>query len=314
MRSPLILFGVALLVGSVAAPLEAQHPQKARRAAVGPDADGDGVPDAQDRCPNTPAGHRVGPDGCPLRLLLPGQQPPAAAPAPAPATTPAPTPAPPAGNANAGRPGSVTPQAAVRPTAAPGAAFTAGLAIPSYTGTSDADRDAYLRRFTQMLDSTIVTLIEVFRNTSGQPVAGAESPTSLSQRERDRWGRCRDLHFDLQSYGAAFHDLLGSLPATANVERTAAVLDTSLSTIQATAECDNITSMIAAPGRWTPWRAQYEATARRFYRDWYDQVREADDHNRAFVVAYNSTRPAAARISVPPAMPRTPPYVGAAPR
>ncbi|MEO1575722.1 MAG: thrombospondin type 3 repeat-containing protein, partial [Pseudomonadota bacterium] len=31
-----------------------------------PDSDGDGVSDANDRCPNTPAGTRVGPDGCEL--------------------------------------------------------------------------------------------------------------------------------------------------------------------------------------------------------------------------------------------------------
>lgn len=31
-----------------------------------PDADGDGVPDQQDRCPDTPAGVRVDADGCPL--------------------------------------------------------------------------------------------------------------------------------------------------------------------------------------------------------------------------------------------------------
>ena len=30
------------------------------------DSDGDGVPDDQDRCPNTPKGQKVGPDGCPL--------------------------------------------------------------------------------------------------------------------------------------------------------------------------------------------------------------------------------------------------------
>jgi uncharacterized protein (TIGR02001 family) len=33
-------------------------------AAVPADADGDGVPDSADRCPNTPAGDRVGPNGC----------------------------------------------------------------------------------------------------------------------------------------------------------------------------------------------------------------------------------------------------------
>jgi len=72
--------------------------------------------------------------------------------------------------------------------------------------------------------------------------------------------------------------------------------------------------MIEAPARWTPWSTQYESSAQHFYRDFYNEVREADDKNRAFVVAFNASRTAAARIPVPPALPRTPPYVGAGPR
>jgi hypothetical protein len=207
----------------------------------------------------------------------------------------------------------VTTQAAPAPAATTGA-FTAGLALAPYAGSSDADRDAYVARFTQMFDSAVVSLVNVFRNTTGQPVAGAESPTALSQRERDRWTRCRDLHFDLQTYEAAFHALLPRLPQTGNVPRTAAALDSALTAVQATAECDNISSMVEAPGRWTPWSTQYESSAQHFYRDWYNEVREADDHNRGFVVAFNAARSAGARIPVPPALPRTPPYAGAGPR
>lgn len=233
----------------------------------------------------TPKRPKVGPDGGPVRLLAPGE-----------------------------RPAAVTTQAAAATPAAPTGAFSSGLSVAPYAGTSDADLGAYVARFTQLFDSAAVSLVNVFRNTTGQPVSGAESPTALSQRERDRWTRCRDLHFDLQTYQAAFHLLLPRLPQTGNVPRTAAALDSALTAVQATAECDNIASMIEAPARWTPWSTQYESSAQHFYRDWYNEVREADDHNRAFVVAFNAARPGGARIPVPPALPRTPPYVGAGPR
>ena len=301
MRHSGLLLGAALLVGCLAAPLDAQQSApKGRRVAAGPDADGDGVPDALDRCPTTPPGQRVGPDGCPIRMLRPDEQPPEAVSAP------------PQGG-GAARPAAVTPQSAVRSGPVTGA-FTAGVSMAPYAGSSDADRDAYVARFTQMLDSTVAMLIDVFRNTSGQPVAGAENPSSLSSRERDRWTRCRDLHFDVQSFPAAFHDLVAHLPQAGNVPRAAAALDSALEAVQATVECDNVASMIEAPGRWTPWGSQYESSAQRFYRDWYTQVRDADDRNRAFAIAFNAGRPAGSRIPVPPALPRTPPYVGAAPR
>jgi hypothetical protein len=240
----------------------------------------------------TPKRPKVGPDGSPVRLLQPGEQPPA--------------------GASTARPQVMT-QSAATPAATTGA-FTAGLALAPYSGSSDADLGAYVARFTQLLDSAAVSLVNVFRNTSGQPVTGAESPAALSQRERDRWTRCRDLYFDLQTFQSAFHALLPRLPQSGNVPRTSATLDSSLAAVQAPAECDNIASMVEAPARWTSWSTQYESSAQHFYRDWYNEVREADDHNRAFVVAYNATRPAAARIPVPPALPRTPPYVGAGPR
>ena len=208
----------------------------------------------------------------------------------------------------------VAPQASGAAAPAPVSGFTAGLAIASYAGESDDDLHRYLRRFTTQLDSATALLVGVFRNTSGQPLAGADAPTALSTRERERWNRCRDLHFDLRTYEDAAHDLVENLPESPSVQRAGAALDSSLSALQATAECDNIASMIAAPARWTPWGAQYATSARNFYHDWYTQVREVSDHNRALVVALNTVLPATARLPVPPALPRTPPYAGAAPR
>jgi len=213
------------------------------------------------------------------------------------------------------RPGAmptVAPQSARTPVAV--AALSAGLAIEPYSGETDEARDAYLGQFTQQLDSTIVTLVGIFRGTTGQPVAGADAPTALSARERERWGRCRDLHYDLQSYATAMHDFLESLPEVASIQRTGDALDSSLTALRATSACDDVSSMIAAPGRWTPWESQYQTTARNFYRDWYPQVRDVADRNRALVIAVNATRGAGARMTVPPGLARTPPYVGAAPR
>lgn len=204
----------------------------------------------------------------------------------------------------------VAPQAA-RSTVA---AFTAGLAMEPYSSGDPAARQRYIALFTQRLDSTIATLIGVFRGTTGQPLAGAESPTALSQRERDRWSRCRDLHYDLQSYASAMHDLVGELPEDPAVQRSGGGLDSALTGLQATSGCDDVSSMIAAPDRWTPWASQYQTTARTFYGAWYGQVREVADKNRALVIALNATLPAAERIPVPPGIARTAPYAGAGPR
>ena len=205
----------------------------------------------------------------------------------------------------------VAPQAA---RSAPVAAFTAGLAMEPYTSGDDAARQRYLAQFTQRLDSTIATLIGVFRGTTGQPLAGAESPAALSQRERDRWSRCRALHYDLQSYASAWHEVVGELPEEPAVQRAGSGLDSALTALQATSGCDDVSSMIAAPDRWTPWASQYQSTARTFYRDWYNQVRDVADRNRALVIALNATLPAAERMAVPPGIARTAPYVGAGPR
>lgn len=208
--------------------------------------------------------------------------------------------------------GLVQPQAARSGAAAPAAAFTAGLGIEAYS--TDVEMGAYARRFAGLLDSVIVTLVGVFRNTAGQPMAGAAAPTALSQRERDRWNRCRDLHWDLQSFAAAARDLAEGIEEPPAAQRAAVALDSALMALDATGECDNVASMIAAPDRWTPWGRQYETSARRFYTGWYAQVREVHVHNRALILALNGVAEAGERIPVPPALPRTPPYAGAGPR
>jgi hypothetical protein len=169
-----------------------------------------------------------------------------------------------------------------------------------------------MRRFTTGLDSAVALLVSVFRNTSGQPMSGADAPTALSARERDRWTRCRDIHWDLTSYVTAMHDLVEYENPT--VARAAVALDSALTAMTATVECDNLASMIAAPGRWSPWAGNYTSSARTFYGGWYTQLREVADRNRAFVIALNGTLPAAERLPVPPAIGRTPPYAGAGPR
>jgi hypothetical protein len=166
----------------------------------------------------------------------------------------------------------------------------------------------------QLLDSAVVTLVGVFRNTSGQPLSGAAEPGALSQRERERWLRCRNLHWDLATFRDAVGALKDSLPDNAALRRAAAGLDSALAELEATAECDNVASMIEAPARWDPWTAQYEAAARRFYAAWYTQLRNVHEKDRAFAVALNGVLPAARRLLVPPGLPRNPPYAGAAPQ
>lgn len=64
-----IKFGASWIFGSAAAPAPTPAPQQAVAPAPAPvpvvvDSDGDGVPDSMDKCPNTPATHKVDADGC----------------------------------------------------------------------------------------------------------------------------------------------------------------------------------------------------------------------------------------------------------
>jgi len=229
---------------------------------------------------------------------------PAAAHPAAPATQPAAPAAQPSAPAS-----QVTPQAAHPSTNA----FTAGLAMPAYTGSTSAAALDYAARFGRMLDSAIVTLVELFRNTSGEAMAGASDPTALSQRERDRWSRCRNVYWDLTTFASAMEPLRQALPANPGLQQAAAELDAAFAASQAVAECDNVASMIAAPERWTPWSDQYQTAAQHFYRDFYAQVRDVHEHDRAFVIALNTVLPAGRHVAVPPGLPRNPPYAGAGP-
>jgi hypothetical protein len=225
--------------------------------------------------------------------------------------TPAPGQAAAPSTANAAPTGAlVQPQAArTEAPAAPVATFTAGLAVEPYT--TDAEIYAYARRFTHLLDSAIVSMVAVFRNTSGQPLAGAEAPTALSQRERDRWNRCRNLHWDLQSFTLPVRDLAEGLDEPPSARRALVALDSALTALEATSECDNVAAMIADPERWTPWGQSYALSARRFYTEWYAQAREVHVHNRALILALNGVAEPGERMPVPPALPRNPPYAGA---
>ncbi len=187
----------------------------------------------------------------------------------------------------------MTPQA-TRPTVVNAGTYTAGLAMPPYSGSTTADAYDYAARLGRMLDSTIVTLVGTFQNTSGQPMIGASSPTTLSRREQDRWARCRDLYWDLTTYAAAVGTLRQTLGPDPALQRSAAELDSAFNRSVATAECDNVASMIAAPARWTPWQDQYENAARHFYREFYPQIRDVHEKLRAMMIELNRFLPAGA--------------------
>lgn len=242
-----------------------------------------------------------------------GKVPPAQA-APQPAVTQPPVASPPAAAPASAAPAApVTPQA-VRPAAsAATGTYTAGFTMAPFSGATTEDAWDYAARFGRMLDSTIVTLVGTFRNTSGQPMIGANGPATLSRREQDRWARCRDLYWDLTTYASAIGTLRRSLGSDPALQRAAADLDSAFTRSVATAECDNVASMIAGPERWAPWQDQYESAARHFYRDFYAQVRDVHERDRALMSALNRSLPAARRAAPPPGLPTNPPFAGAAP-
>lgn len=296
-RSSVVL-AVVLATGAALSPLRAQktpppatqHPQPATTPATGA------------KLPPSPAAPAT---------VTPAPSPPQATPQPAASQPAVQTPA--AAPASAPPAAPVTPQA-VRPSAAATTGtYTAGLAMPPYSGTTTAEAWEYTARLGRMLDSTIVTLVGTFRNTSGQPMFGASGPTTLSHREQDRWTRCRDLYWDLTTYAAAVGTLKGTLGPDAALERAIAGLDSAFTRSVATAECDNVASMIAAPDRWSPWQDYYENAARHFYHDFYSQVRDVHEKDRSLMIELNRFLPAARRSQPPPGLPQNPPYAGAAP-
>jgi len=291
-----MLTSALVIVLAGAAPLQAQKPQRATPTLLGTPGAAAQPPSATQPATGRPTA------GKPARPTPTLGTPPSAAGQPATTAAPTTTAAP-----------AVQPQGVGSGAPAAVAATTAGLAIEPFDE-EVGELGAYARRFALQLDSTIATMVNLFRNTSGQPLTGAMEPRALSSRERDRWNRCRDLHWDLQSYASAAHDLPEAFDEAPALQRAAAALDTSLTAFQATGECDNVASMIAAPDRWAPWGQQYESGARRFYSEWYPQARDVQEKNRAFIVALNATGATGEGIPVPPAMPRNPPYAGASVR
>jgi len=291
-----IVLAVIFLAGGLMAPLSAQK-----------------VPPASTQHP--PAQPAAAPTGgkLPPSQAAPRQAPPAPAPAaPQPQVTQPPATPSPASPATASP--VVTPQAS-RPQPANTGAYTAGLAMPPFAGGTTEDAWEYAARLGRMLDSAIVTLVGTFQNASGQPVIGATGPTMLSHREQDRWTHCRDLYWDLTTYAEGLSTVRSSLGTDAALQRAAADLDSAFSRSVATAACDDVASMIAAPARFTspPWQDQYENAARHFYRDFYSQILDVHDKDRALMVELSRVLPAAHRVPTPPGLPRNPPYAGAAP-
>jgi hypothetical protein len=264
-----------------------------------------------------PVGAVVGAAGAAATQAARGNQPPATAqPAattasPATATPAATTPAP---ATTAPAPAAAAPAAAApartRPAPVLDPSLTAGYWMPAYNGETDAELLEYARTMTIRTDSAIGALVEVFRNTTGAPVVGATGPNILATREKGRWQRCRLIHFDLGTLGEGATFLRDTL-TNPTLNRAALTLVDAFEGETASSECDNITSMVEAPDRWAPWQQNYESSARTFYRDWYGQLKTLHDANRGFARALNSTLPAARQFPIFPALPPTPPTIGA---
>jgi hypothetical protein len=233
----------------------------------------------------------------------PPANPPTGRPANAPPTagTPAPVATPP----------SAPPAAPAPAPAAVAPAMTAGFSVPSYTGRTAAARLDYGRMLALRLDSALVALVEVFRGTIGRPLPGATSPDVLSAREKRRWAQCRLIHLDLGTMSDAVQELQDSMPGGAALSRAAVNLADAFTTLVATAECDNVGSMIDAPNRWAPWQSNYESSVGNFFRDWYTQLRAVHEADRAFARALNPALPAGRQFPVPSGLPPTAPTIGA---
>lgn len=205
-----------------------------------------------------------------------------AVPPPAAAPSPAPSPA---------------PAAATDPTE------TAGYWIAAYNGRTDAEQLTYVRLLVTKVDSAVIGLVETYRNTSGNPVAGAQDPGRLTRREKDRWLRCRNIANDFRTMAEAAGALKESAVGGPLAQRAMVGLAAAFDELQALEGCDVINSMVESPDRFNPWQANYENEARNFYRDWYPQVRAV--HSAAREVAR------AGRFPVPAAISTTPPYAAA---
>lgn len=66
MRKNLLVFAMIGVLSLSANPTVHSAKLSNQQTIISDDEDGDGVPDEDDRCPHTPWGVPVGPDGCPL--------------------------------------------------------------------------------------------------------------------------------------------------------------------------------------------------------------------------------------------------------
>ncbi len=188
--------------------------------------------------------------------------------------------------------------------------MTAGFFMPAYTGHSDADKLEYARNLVIRIDTAVVALVDVFRNTSGAPLPGATGPNVLSAREKGRWNRCRLIQFDFGTMSEGLAMIKDSMPGGPMLQRAAANLAEAFEGLVATGECDLISSMIDSPDRWSPWQDNYETRARAFYKDWYTQLRALHEADRGFARALLPVMPAGHQFRVPDAMPPNPPTAG----
>jgi hypothetical protein len=230
--------------------------------------------------------------------------PPVAVPIPVPVPVSAPAPAP-------ARPAAAAPSApAAAPPPVTDPTMTAGFWLPAYAGHTNAEQLDYARTMAVRLDSAIGALVDVFRGTTGTPIAGATNPNVLSAREKRRWTQCRLIQFDLTTISEAVSSLKDSITGGPALARATLNLADAFEGLQAIGECDQLGSMIEAPDRFAPWGANYEASARNFYKDWYPQLRTVHEADRAFTRALNPLLPAGRQVQLP-GLPLTPPTIGA---
>jgi hypothetical protein len=220
----------------------------------------------------------------------------------------------PGANPAAGEPARAAPPPAAP---APAEPIVADVGVPTLTGgyfmapsaaRSDSGRLEYLRLYALRLDSAIAGMIEVFFRTA--PPQAAPDPAAVSARVRERWTNCRNIYFDLVSFGDALLMVRDSLPAHPLLAQATARLTDALEGTEAVQECDNVVSAIEAPTRWSPWAEHYARSIQHFYRDWYTQLRAVHEADRTLVRAVNSMLPAERRVPPIGALPPTPPTVG----
>ena len=163
------------------------------------------------------------------------------------------------------------------------------------------------------LDLAARRLADVFRNSAGVPIAGAESPALLSGRERFRWAVCRQIVAALGSHARAAHELSAAplrLARGAKASQAAQALEQALRGTDALRACEGLARMMEARGQVRDWESAYTSAATRFYAGWYAELRGAHEAARALGQAVRSLLPPERAFDVPPVLPPTPPTIG----